>query len=176
MLHSNRFFVFALRALLIAGLMTGAVACGDDHDHDDDHNHEGEHGEPDEEACEHLANGPEVAVTATADAAGAPSVEDNHTRYDVALTATGGNVSFAADEAGEFYIFVNKEVTLTVLKADGTQLNPESTVTDPGTCSELKAYSVFDFELATYTLQFGPAEGNSVSVVIEHAGSDHAGE
>ena len=83
-------------------------AC-DDHAHDDDHNH-GAGGQAavesaEAEACEHLAEGPAAAVAAVSPGtAGAPSVSDDHKRYDIALSAADnaatGVVDFASEAAG----------------------------------------------------------------------------
>ena len=65
----------------------------------------------DVEACEHIAEAG-TAVTATASAATASSLSDDHKRNEVTLVdVTGGKGGFAkfeADEEGDFFFYLDK--------------------------------------------------------------------
>jgi hypothetical protein len=81
----------------------GAVACSPPGEGEGEG--EGEE-DPFAEACEHMAEGPANAVTASLDVASLPDVSAPHTRHDVTLVDVdgggegvdvGGSVAFAAD-------------------------------------------------------------------------------
>ena len=158
----------ARNAFLIA-LALGAlslVAC-DEHDHDHDH------GELDEETCEHMANGPAVAVMATADETGAPDVSTAHTRHDVGLVDDGngmfvGVVSFAADEATDFVVAVDRDVPVALL--DGTM--PEMTEAIDR-CTDVLRHDTFELPVGTALFRFGPTSEDQVRIVIEEAAHEH---
>ena len=176
--------VFRRIALLafVAPLSLSASACGDDDDHD--HDHEGEHGEGFvEEFCEHLENGPDVALTATDAPEGAPDASAEHTRHDVTLPAGAtGYISFASDEATEFAFGFSTDASAMLFDAGGNEIAWEEVETNPeGGCDALALYGTADLEVGTYTLALGPVDGDFVQVVIEEAAHeegehDHEGE
>lgn len=130
----------------------------------------------DDELCEHLADGPAEAVTAATSGDG-PLIADDHTRYDITLAAvTGGNggtVRFAADEAGEFIIALDAAVPLVVTDGSGATVTAEDTATSSEACTEIRGRHVFDLEVGTYVLRFGPTAETKVGVVVEHGAHDH---
>jgi hypothetical protein len=138
-----------------------ATACGDSH----------EDPPPDEEACEHLQDGPSVARTATASAAGAPSVSNDHMRYDVTLVdvsgGKGGYVAFAAPEAATYHVFVDEDVALTVSSAAGQPVAIANTQTGSASCTEIRRRYDVPLTVGSFNLQLGPTPVTSVSVVIE---------
>jgi len=161
-----------------------ALPACDDHGHDDDHDHgdaAGGHAEVDGvevEACEHLAEGPAApVVAAAAGAAGAPAVSDDHTRYDITLSAAEGGASgvveFASEAAGEHSFFFNAEVGLQVTGPDGAVLTADHTHTSSTLCSDIKLWAVYDLDVGTYALQLTTPEPGTVALVIE-AGHGHA--
>lgn len=106
-------------------------ACSDDHDHD-----------ADAEACEHLEGGPSVAITASADDATAPAIAPDHKRYDITFVALaadyGGKVKLEA-EAGDYILFLDADVPLTVKAlATGAPVTPESAAKSSATCARVK--------------------------------------
>ena len=174
--------VFRLSCFFLMALAATTIGCGDHDDHDD-HNHS-DHSDHEggavEEACEHLADGPAESVTAVVDMASTlPSIAADHKRYDIALVDDGngvktGLIEFSADEAGDFVVFLNGDVELSVLAlADGQEVAAEATGEGVGTCSEIVASSTFEFEVGTYMFSFGPTDAEEVQVVVEH--SEHEG-
>jgi hypothetical protein len=164
-------------------------AC-DDHAHDGahDHAHDGAHDHgaggqaavesAEAEACEHLAEGPAAAVAAVSPGtAGAPSVSDDHKRYDITLSAADnaatGVVEFASEAAGEHSFFFNAEVGLQITGPDGTVLTADHAHTSSTLCTDIKLWAVYDLDVGTYTLQLTTAEPVTVGLVIE-AGHGHA--
>ena len=90
-----------VRLSLLAVLVVVCVGC-DEHDH--------EHGEHslEEEVCEHMKDGPTVAVMATAEPADAvaSAMSFEHKRVDIGLVEVegqqGGFIVYEADETAEF--------------------------------------------------------------------------
>jgi hypothetical protein len=146
-----------LGAALLAGCGSGTAAPG-----------------VDEGGCEHLQQGPAVAVTATATDAGAPAVAADHQRYDVTLAAvTGGNggvVTFAAD-AGDHVFFFSESVEVTFATVAGAVVTPEEDATSSAVCTEIRRRYVVPLEVGTYALTFTPSAATAVSVVVEEAGA-----
>jgi hypothetical protein len=132
----------------------------------------------DEEACEHLAEGPATAVTAVASGVG-PLIDDDHRRYDVALVAVdggnGGEVRFASAEAGDYVFFLDADVSLAVTDVDGSPVALEASETASATCPEtIRARHHVELGVGTYSLRFGPTEQSSVGVVVEAHAHEHA--
>lgn len=127
--------------------------------------------EADVEGCEHLQEGPSSVVTATAATSGAPSVSNDHKRYDITLPAgTGGNVgsvSFASGEATDYVLFLGADVPVKVTNSSGQEVAFEETAKTSEECTEVKGRHVVPLGVGTYTLTFGPTTQGSVSLVIE---------
>lgn len=125
----------------------------------------------DAEGCEHLREGPSVPVTASATASNAPAIDDDHQRYDVALTdvpgGKGGRVRFAPAAAGDYVLYLGAEVPLKVLDSAEQGLPFESSATTSEGCSEIRGRHVVSLSVGTYQLSFGPTSASSVSVVVE---------
>lgn len=150
-----------IRSMFAMALLFGTVAC-DSHDDED----------LDEEGCEHLEEGPAVAVTAAADDVSAPAIADDHKRYDIALIdvagGKGGKVKLEA-EAGDHIFFMNADAPLVVKAlATGAAVAPEEVAKSSATCAAIKARYVIAFPASgTYVLDFGPTTLTAVGVVIE---------
>jgi len=136
--------------------------------------------EEDVEACEHLKEGPGVAVTAAKDASAAlPTVNEPHKRYDIALVAEstggayGGLVSYASAAEGDYAVFLSADVPLEVTDSAGTVVAFESTVGSVSSCTEVKSKRVLELGVGTYTFRFGPTSQSSVSLVVESAAHAH---
>jgi hypothetical protein len=157
-----------MKRLLILTLFAFSPACGDDGADGNDHD------AADGEGCEHLQEGPEVAVTATATAAGAPSVDDDHMRYDITLVAIsggqGGVVKFAAAAAGTHVIFLGADVPLFITDAAGAPVAITESSSSSEACADIKGKHVVDLEVGTYNLTLGPTASTSVSMVVEPLG------
>jgi hypothetical protein len=132
----------------------------------------------DVEGCEHLKEGPGVSVTASATASGAPSVSNDHKRYDITLPAgTGGNtgsVSFAVSEANHYAFFLGSDVNLEITSTSGSSsVSFESSTKSSAACSEVKGRHVAELLVGTYTLTFSSPTQTRVSLVIEEEGEEH---
>jgi len=172
----------SLSVLLTSALTLGACAGGDtgtdpeptaEPEAEADGGHE-DHG-PEEELCEHMANGPEQAVTAGADAASAVDISDEHTRYDITLGDDGnggyaGFVAFAADEDGEFFVALSDTVDATFTTSAGDAITIEETEEGSEECDDVARIHVLDFEVGTVNIELASADADVVSVVIEHGG------
>jgi hypothetical protein len=121
---------------------------------------------PDEELCEHMAEGPAIAVTAGADLDGAPDVSDEHTRYDVAVDDEGV-VAYASAEATELLVALGEDVDVTFLQGDVELAIEESRGSDA--CEEVGRVHLIDVEVGTVEIRLGPTDATEVSIVIEHA-------
>ena len=126
------------------------------------------------EACEHLQQGPSVAVTAASDSGAAPpSVTESHKRFDIALVADqaggahGGRVSYASSSAGDHALYLSAEVPVEVTDASGTVVTFESTVGAVSACTEVKSKRTLELGVGTDTLRFGHTYESNVSLVIE---------
>ncbi len=169
------------KILMVAFVLMGAVACGDEDDHDnnhDNHNNENNHN-LEEEACEHMADGPFESVTATTDAASGPSIAVEHSRVDVTLVDDGngmftGFVTFPAGEEAEFAFFLSADVPFTITDSGGTEVAAEETNGPLDACAtDVLASMVYDLEVGTYTIEIGPTSETEVGIVHEEAGGEH---
>ncbi|MFZ9888225.1 MAG: hypothetical protein ACO3JL_12055, partial [Myxococcota bacterium] len=87
---------------------------------------------PEEEACEHGANGPFLEVTATNTGADAPEVSEEHTAYRVGLpaptdgtTERKGYVRFASGEEGDLMLFTGSDLAIAVYDSAGVAVSAE---------------------------------------------------
>lgn len=144
------------------------------------HEHE-EEKSPVEHACKHLAEGPEVAVTAAAaaDLAGTTAVTGTHIRLDVTLAASEGYIAYTAAEAGEYIFYADSAVTLALQHADGEMIQPESTLAADALADCPSFVTAFTFDLAAgdnilaITNADGSSETTLVHLVVEAVGGDH---
>lgn len=155
-----------MKKLLSACLLSSALLMGC-----------GESNEVDVEGCEHLAEGPAAAITASASTSGTlPSVGNDHKRYDITLPAgTGGytgSVSFAAEDATDYVFFLGSDVSLTVTGSSG-QVEFEESAKSSEQCGDIKGRYVAPLQVGTYTLTFSSTSQSSVSLVIEESEHDH---
>ncbi len=158
--------LFLSASLLSSFLLT--AACGGDAEQAAE--------SPDAESCEHLQEGPATPLTA-ASGAGAPAVDDDHRRYDITLTEVpggkGGDVTFASGEGGDYVLFLDAAVPVSVLDGAGAQVAFESSSASSETCTEIKARHVVELGVGTYTLRFGPSPLSAVGLVVEHGAHGH---
>lgn len=152
-----------LSVSLLSSLLL-ASACGDEEAPQTEN--------PDVEGCEHLQEGPATPVAA-ASGAGAPAVDDDHRRYDIALAdvagGKGGDVTFASAEAGDYVLFLGAAVPVAVLDGTGAQVPFESSSASSPQCAEIKARHQLELGVGSYTLRFGPSSLGAVSLVVEPA-------
>jgi len=162
------------KKLLAALLMSTALlssACGDDDEEPEEN--------VDVEGCEHLREGPAVAVLATLTGT-PPTVANNHRRYDITLVdGTGGrsgSVSFAASEASDYVFFTSADVPVSITDGSGAAVEIEESTKSSETCTEIKGRHIVPLTVGTHTITFGPTSATSVNLVIEeasHEGHEH---
>lgn len=161
-----------LATLLALGLLATAAACGSDDDHE-------EHATPEEDACEHMIEGPSQPVTATDDmAADAPDFGEHHTRFDITLVEDGsgmygGYLDLVVEEEGETMLFTSAAVPVTLWDGSGNQVAAEATSDEVAACAEVSASSTYDLGVGTYLASFGPTAESSVSVVVVAEEHEH---
>jgi hypothetical protein len=134
---------------------------------------------PDVEGCEHLQEGPAAAVTAAAtSSAAAPAIANDHKRYDITLVAVGGqqggSVRFNSAEAGDYILFLNKDVPVSFKDATGKAIAIEESTKSATQCTDIQGRHVVELGVGVQYIEFGPTTETSVSVVLEEAA--HAGE
>lgn len=168
------------RFVPFAALSLSLVACGDD-DHGHEHG-EGEHA-LEEEACEHLANGPFADISANADVDGElENAAVEHTRVDIALVELvsggyGGYVEFAAETAADFVFFLSDDVPMMVFDSAGNEVEIEATEVGSEECADIAVSHTVELEVGTYSLFFGPNDTEiTVGMVHEAAGAEHEHE
>ena len=136
-----------------------------------------------------MIEGPNTAVTAGADAASAVDATAEHTRVDITFVEVeggkGGVVTYAAEADGDYAIFLNADVPLTIADAGGNAVEIEAT-SGVDLCEEVVVKHTVEFEVGLYTLTFAGGTVDSVSAVIEadgeheehdeHDGEDHGGD
>jgi hypothetical protein len=143
-------------------LLAATAACGED--------------EPgiDAEACEHLQEGPYTSVTASAvrdDTA--PRVAPDHMAYTVALAAGAVTyVAFAAAEATDYVVYLDKPVPFQVLDAAGAMVTLEASEPSSPGCAAIRGKHTFPLPVGTAYFGLGPSMGMPVNLVVEEAG-DH---
>jgi hypothetical protein len=156
-----------LRWLLTAGLVLATAGCEDDHGHD--------HGDetPEEEACEHLSDGPAQAILAVAadDVAGLPDISKAHTRFDVTMVGDagklGGYVKYVSAKSGDVLVVANADVPFQLLDSAGTAVAPKSEATSQAGCAAVKRRAVYTLGVATYRLKLGPTATSTVGLLFE---------
>jgi len=133
--------------------------------------------DPADDACVHMANGPN-ANSAASDAAdaGAPDVSAHHTRHDITLTnLTGGNggfVKFLSGKHTDFFFFLDKDIPFAVQDAVGGAVSIEER-RSVGECAEVAMGHKAAIEVGTYYLSFGPTPLATVSLVVVESGGQH---
>ena len=158
------------------------VSCGEsaennannhnNHDHDHaNHEHNNETVTPAADACEHMADGPEQAVTAAAAGGTPPSITDTHTRYDITLVDGAGAVAIEVGEETEMSFFFDADASLSVTDAADVTIAAELEIASVDDCSEVAQGFVYDLKVGTYTLLIESSEPlvSMVPVTAEHA-------
>jgi hypothetical protein len=125
----------------------------------------------DAEACEHFAEGPYTNVTASAARdATTPSVRGDHMAYTTTLPAGAvGYVAFAAAEAADYVVLLDKPVPFQVLDAAGAMVTLEASETSSPECAEIRGKHTFELPVGTAYFALGPNMGMAVNLVVEEA-------
>lgn len=135
----------------------------------------------DAEGCEHMNEGPAVAVTANLVSMNRErdKVAVTHTRFDVKLTPNAGQnegyVLLDSDEAAEVQVYLSQDVPFKLMQ-DGHVIAFDASDKHPLTCPAIQAHYAADLGIGPVELHFGPTPETTVSLVLEHAGGTHDGE
>lgn len=157
---------FSISALMLTLASAGLAACGDEEPHAD----------LDVEGCEHLEGGPFTTVTASAARdATAPTVSASHMAYTITLPAGAvGYVSFPAQEATDYVVFLDKPVPFMAFDAAGATVAIEESATSSPVCATIRGKHTFELPVGTAAFGLGPNAGMPVNLVIEAAaGHEH---
>ncbi len=167
------------RKLLSALVLTlSLVACGEDEVHEgDDHDHDPVV-ELNEEACEHLVEGPFAAVSAVTEATqAAPAVAPDHRTYTVALPEAetdgyAGYVRVDSAEAADYLFFADVSVNITVTDAEGAEVEIEESATSIDECTQVKGRHVVELGVGRYFLHLS-GDSETVNLLVEEMHDDH---
>ncbi len=162
-----------LMSLLLASLILFTACDGDDSTSSADTGGADASGEETTEEkveahiCVHFEEGPAVAVTAAADQAKTlADTSELHHRIDVSLVdfedGKGGWVAYASATAGHGILFLDTDVTATVLDANGAEvaLHAEALT---GDCPSVVAAWEVDLEVGLYHISFATGADSDVS-------------
>ncbi|MCG8422090.1 MAG: hypothetical protein MJE77_29555 [Proteobacteria bacterium] len=159
--HERSNVLFAAAAIAAVAVSVALLGCGDD---DDELNAA-------EDACEHMKEGPSQAVTAATDNTGdAPDIGEEHTRFDITLSGQDSYIDLVIDEEGEFTVFMDKSVPIAVSTSSGAPVAAEQTNSNVTECAEVSIGHTFDFEVGTYSVNFGSTAEQQVRLVVVHEG------
>ena len=132
--------------------------------------------EADIEACEHLNDGPAVAVMASLDAGNAPQVSEAHKRYDIGLVGDNapysGKVLYNSKEEADYVFFFTQDVALEVRDAENAPVEIEAIASSSAACGTVKARYEVPLGVGLYTLHLGPVATATVSLVVEASAHD----
>lgn len=156
--------------IILASSLPLTAACGGE-----DHGHV----TPAEDACEHMLEGPAIAVTAIDDSAGdPPDLDESHHRYDVTLVTLaadrGGYLDLVSAAAGDIHLFLGTDLPVTLWDDQGSEVAPEATMTTVAACAEVAVGYTYDLGVGTYTVDLGPTTATAVAIVPVHGGEDDA--
>ncbi len=155
------------RTALVAAALALAPACDDDHDHD-----HGEHS-LEEEACEHLADGPATAVTAAATPSGdLPDVNVPHTRVDIAIPVLGhgshqGYVALESAAEGHYHLFLGQDVPLKVLDASDAEVPFAATEQGSEACDDVAVHHEVHLGVGRYILAIEQTPEATLQLIVE---------
>ncbi|HWN71955.1 MAG TPA: hypothetical protein VNM90_30155 [Haliangium sp.] len=167
--YMNRVALYLTSSLAIV-----LAACGGPHEE-----HGGHHEGPEDEACDHMIDGPGLAATAIADmTADAPDTGEHSVRWDVALAAGAGGmhsgyVDLVVEEAGITDLYLDVDVPVKVWNASGGEVTVHHAQTTFTQCTEVSVGLGYQLGVGTYLVGFGPTTEEAVSMVVvlegEHA-------
>jgi hypothetical protein len=126
-----------------------------------------------------MANGPEQALSLPDLAGGEEgNIGQAHTRFDVTLFEDEGNrfgtVQYPVSEAGEYVFALSADVPLVLFDAESARVEALAEQVDTSACaSDIATTVVYDLDIGTYTVSFGPTSTELVSIVVERHDGDH---
>ncbi|NUN13149.1 MAG: hypothetical protein HUU55_05885 [Myxococcales bacterium] len=157
-----------MKSICLTVLFLTTISCEQDdstsHAHNDSENIAAE-------LCEHMAEGPSIAVFASAETTNLPDVSTPHTRFDVTLVADesgtwSGSVRYASPGTGDLRLATSKTIDVTLTAPDGSTVvaMPDAMAS---TCADIPKLISFPVSVGPYTLSFGPSDTADVKIVIE---------
>jgi hypothetical protein len=126
------------------------------------------------EACEHAADGPFNDVTASADGSAAPFVSDAHTAHRIATVEIdpegnrGGTVAFESTMATLHTFWLSAHVDLAFENSSEVEVPLASSVHEVAECDEIAMFHTVELGVGTFTIDVGPTQEESVTVLWEH--------
>lgn len=167
-----------MKKYIVASAVLILAACGGNEDNNgnnhDNNDHNNEEFTVEDDACEHMIEGPEVAITAVAVGGDAPTVADTHTRYDITIDGGSGIVLVEIAEESEMHFFFSAGVDLTVTDASDAEIAAEETIATVAECDEVAEGAAYDLGVGTYTLTIETTETEVSMVPVP--GGEHGHE
>jgi hypothetical protein len=132
-----------------------------------------------EEACEHMADGPFVDLDASADGTNLADMSDDHTAYRIATADIGdgnrgGSVSFESSEETNHTFWLDSHFDLKFIGSDDSEAMIVKSVHAVDECEEVMMFHTVMLGVGTYTVEIGPTQSETVTLVWEHG--EPAGE
>jgi hypothetical protein len=128
------------------------------------------------QACQLLKGGPVTAVTGKTMytfSTQVPAVLNDRKVYRVTLPAPAqvGYVGFKVPANGEYVVFTNRTIPMTLYTWDGTMLASKTIAGGVGECQEVKNRESFDLvvDSKAHVIKFGPATEGTVDLVLTAA-------
>ncbi|MFP5502618.1 MAG: hypothetical protein ACLGIN_09015 [Candidatus Sericytochromatia bacterium] len=138
---------------------------------------DGHNSDQSEQTACNLLQGEATAVSATAEASGAPALLED-VAYEVTLPegpdGREGVLRFEADHAEEMSIYLDQDVLVIVRGPDGEAL-PGAKIMGSKFCGEVAVHRVYELEPGLHTLEWGPTEAASFKVALSPTHPDGAG-
>jgi hypothetical protein len=152
---------------LASSLVIVLAACSEHLDEPGSH-HEG----PEDEACDHMIDGPGLATTAVADmTADAPDTGEHSVRWDVALAAGAdgmysGYIDLVVEEAGITDLYLDVDMPVKVWNASGGEVMAHHAQTSFTLCTDVSVGLGYQLGVGTYLVGFGPTTEQAVRMVV----------
>ncbi len=132
-----------------------------------------------EHACLHMTGGSGEARAAKLEPENLDTLDEVHTRYEIALAALegadrGGLLRFSADKAADYAFFADQGAILTLTGENGRTLAPKLVAgeDDIEGCLEIFSAHIFHMEPGDYLLQINAAERDALHLVVEEVGHE----
>ena len=163
----------------LASLALMVSSCSDDHGHGPETAED-----PAEHACIHLKESSGINKKITSgnqlfgdDKSSAGLWEFAHLRYDIQLTGSNpymGSAWFETHEEGEILLF-SASIEVPVLRTlpDSLVVIPDTIISAPSSCSEMKFYSIYDLPKGKVSIEWKNSAEATAKIVLEEGG-DHA--
>lgn len=122
--------------------------------------------ELEEHACLHVQNGPDRAISASAQIQGAPDASRSHTRFNISLPNNQNYVAFTPPTSGDYIFLLNQNLPVKITNSSGGEISLMSG--SSATCPSAVKKVIAELNNGTYYLQFSGGSG-AVNLVVERA-------